>query len=103
MSDEAEATMTDLIRSAVGKGEPEQPEPPTADEQVRAEVAAAAGLPDWADRLQGDSREALVADAVRLRGIVAPGRPWGSADAGRGEAIETVDVNALIRRAAGWI
>jgi hypothetical protein len=32
-----------------------------------------------------------------------PQRPSGDADAGKGEAIETVDVNALIRRAAGWL
>jgi hypothetical protein len=99
-----EATISELIRSAAGYGTRIVTEPPPSGEQLPAEVAAAKGLPaEWADRLQGESREELEADADRLRRIVGPTRSFGNADAGRGEAPATpVDMNKVLRRMAGW-
>jgi len=79
---------------------------PLEQKVARYEVAAATGLPlNLAERLQGDTREALEKDADELKkqfGIgQEPGRP--NFDAGARPPVQTNgdDFNSLIRRAAG--
>lgn len=65
------------------------------------EAAGKAGIPEWWDRLQGDTPEELEADAHRIAERVNPARPVSDLGAGpRGSAAEP-RMDSLIRRRAG--
>lgn len=76
-------------------------------ENLRLKVGAAKGLPvELIARLQGDTEEALTADADKLLALVAPspGVPRASSRQGAPEPSRTIgdSMNDKLRRAAGY-
>lgn len=67
---------------------------------LRFQVAATKNLPvELADRLQGNDKRELEADADRLLELVKPSQPSGDADAGKGVAEKKdEDFNDILRR-----
>jgi hypothetical protein len=69
---------------------------------LRLEVAGAKKLPqELADRLQGETKEDLEADADRLLDLVKTEAPAVDVDAGKGTAAEATSMNDLLRSRAG--
>ena len=107
-------TMNDFIRASAGRGV-EPPETPAKDAPapgpdadiatVRRVIAARLNVPEMlADRLKGDTPEAIEADAQQLLAelLKASDKPPGNAGNGRGQTGRgKPDMNRWIRAVAG--
>ena len=97
-----QAQMTDVERAQAAASEAEKRAAAAETAMLRYRVAATKQLPaDLVDRLRGDTEEEMLADADTLLKLVKPAAPKPDPTQGARGAGSGVDMNSLLRSAAG--